>query len=179
MITESTYKFYSVFDSKSIQNWTWFHTFLFTPLAWILNVKKSSCLMWHFLFFTDKFQFYVTSQVAQQWRICLPMQNRICRFHPSVGKIPWRKWRSTPVFLPEKFHAQRSLAGYSPWGQKESDQARTNFMNQILNLWFFFLNQKYYQELPGSPVVRALRSHCRGSILGQELRSHKPQGMAK
>ena len=25
------------------------------------------------------------------------------------------------VFLPGKFHGQRSLAGYSPWGHKESD----------------------------------------------------------
>ena len=31
------------------------------------------------------------------------------------------KWQPTPVFLPEKFHGQRSLAGYSPWGHKESD----------------------------------------------------------
>ena len=27
----------------------------------------------------------------------------------------------TPVFLPEEFHGQGSLAGYSPWGCKESD----------------------------------------------------------
>ena len=27
----------------------------------------------------------------------------------------------TPVFLPEKFHRQRSLAGCSLWGCKESD----------------------------------------------------------
>ena len=27
----------------------------------------------------------------------------------------------TPVFLPGKFHGQRSLVGYSPWGLKESD----------------------------------------------------------
>ena len=26
-----------------------------------------------------------------------------------------------PVFLPGKFHKQRSLAGYSPWDCKESD----------------------------------------------------------
>ena len=26
-----------------------------------------------------------------------------------------------PVFLPEEFHGQRSLARYSPWGVKESD----------------------------------------------------------
>ena len=30
-------------------------------------------------------------------------------------------WQTTPVFLPGKFHGQRSLVGYSPWGLKESD----------------------------------------------------------
>ena len=36
-------------------------------------------------------------------------------FDPWVGKIPWsRKWKPTPVFLPGKFHGQRSLVGYSP-----------------------------------------------------------------
>ena len=28
---------------------------------------------------------------------------------------------ATPVFLPGKFHGQRSLVGYSPWGPKELD----------------------------------------------------------
>ena len=32
-----------------------------------------------------------------------------------------RKWQPTPVFLPGKSYGQRSLAGYSPWGHKESD----------------------------------------------------------
>ena len=27
----------------------------------------------------------------------------------------------TPVFLPGKFHGQRSLVSYCPWGRKESD----------------------------------------------------------
>ena len=31
------------------------------------------------------------------------------------------KWQPTPVFLPGEFHGQRNLAGYSPWGHKESD----------------------------------------------------------
>ena len=45
-------------------------------------------------------------------------------FDPWVGKIPWRrKWQPTPVFLPEKFHGQRSLVGHSPWGLKESGMA--------------------------------------------------------
>ena len=39
-----------------------------------------------------------------------------------VGKLPWRReWQPTPVFLPGEFHEQRSLAGHSPWGHKESD----------------------------------------------------------
>ena len=39
-----------------------------------------------------------------------------------AGKIPWsRKWQATPVFLPEKFYAQRSLVDNRPWGRKELD----------------------------------------------------------
>ena len=38
------------------------------------------------------------------------------------GKISWRReWLPTPVFLPEEFHEQRSLVGYSPWDRKELD----------------------------------------------------------
>ena len=32
-----------------------------------------------------------------------------------------KEMATTPVFLTEKPHGQRSLAGYSPWGPKESD----------------------------------------------------------
>ena len=52
-------------------------------------------------------------------------QFRRCKreeFSPWVGKIPWsREWQLTPVFLPGESHGQRSLAGYGPYGQKESD----------------------------------------------------------
>ena len=48
-----------------------------------------------------------------------------CRFDPRVRKIPWRrKWQPTAVFLPGKFHGQRSLVGYSPWGHKELDMTK-------------------------------------------------------
>ena len=37
-------------------------------------------------------------------------------FYPWVWKIPWIwECHSTPLFLPGKFHGQRSLAGYSWW----------------------------------------------------------------
>ena len=32
-----------------------------------------------------------------------------------------KEMATTPVFLPGKSHGQKSLAGYSPWGGKESD----------------------------------------------------------
>ena len=39
-----------------------------------------------------------------------------------VGKISWsRKCQPTPVFLPGESQGQRSLAGYSPWGDRELD----------------------------------------------------------
>ena len=53
-------------------------------------------------------------------RICL----RYSRpgFNCWVRKLPWRReWLSSLIFLPGLFHGQRSLAGYSPWGHKESN----------------------------------------------------------
>ena len=53
------------------------------------------------------------------------MQEPWERFNPWVEEIPWgRKWQPTPVFLPDKSHGQRNLAGYSPWGHKESDKTK-------------------------------------------------------
>ena len=49
-------------------------------------------------------------------------EHRRWGYDPWVGKIPWRRvWQSAPVFLPGESHEQRRLAGYSPWGHKESD----------------------------------------------------------
>ena len=37
-------------------------------------------------------------------------QCRRCGFDPRIRKIPWNmRWNSTPVFLPGKFHGQKSL----------------------------------------------------------------------
>ena len=54
--------------------------------------------------------------------ICQYKSCKRCRFDPWVRKIPWRRgWQPTPVFLPGESHGEWSLAGYSPWGLKESD----------------------------------------------------------
>ena len=58
------------------------------------------------------------------------------RFDPWFGKIPGRrKWQPTPVFLPGKSHGQRSLAGTSPRGCKESDM--TDQPNSNKNCFLF------------------------------------------
>ena len=48
---------------------------------------------------------------------CQCKRGKRCGFDPWVGKIPWRrKLQPIPVYLPGKFHGQRSLVSYSLWG---------------------------------------------------------------
>ena len=50
--------------------------------------------------------------------ICIHIHINMC----TNIYIYWRrKWQPTPVVLPGESHGQMSLAGYSPWGHKESD----------------------------------------------------------
>ena len=56
---------------------------------------------------------------------------------PGLEKSPGGgKWQSTPVFLPEKSHGQRSLVGYCPKGQKESDPTEQLSTAQLKTLSF-------------------------------------------
>ena len=52
----------------------------------------------------------------------LPNPGIVPRF-PELQEdfLPLIKWQPTPVFLTGEFHGQRSLAGYSAGGRKESD----------------------------------------------------------
>ena len=60
-----------------------------------------------------------------------------CEFDPWVGKIPWRrKWQSTAVFLPGKFHGQRSEEPgglYGSWSLKESDSTEHKCSILVIN----------------------------------------------
>ena len=58
------------------------------------------------------------------------LPNRGDQPEPAVRQIPWRReWLPTPVFLPGESHGQRSLAGYSPQGRKESDRTERLTLN--------------------------------------------------
>ena len=80
-----------------------------------------------------------------------------CRRHKRRGfdawvrKIPWRRaWQPTPVFLPGKSHAQRSLKGYSPWGQK----------SQIHALIYLCLHRSEFIFVPTATEEFAKHIHC-------------------
>ena len=58
---------------------------------------------------------FLVAQWERSGLLC--RRQKRCMLDPCVGKIPWsRKWQLTPVFLPGKFHGQRSLVGYTVHG---------------------------------------------------------------
>ena len=61
--------------------------------------------------------------MAQTLKNLPAMQEMYETWVRSLGREdPWRRGRQpTPAFLPGDSHGQRSLAGYSPRGRKESD----------------------------------------------------------
>ena len=59
--------------------------------------------------------------------------------------IYWsRKWQTTPVFLPEKFHGQRNLAGDSPKGCKEWDMTEWMSVHTLLIYIFHISLPKHF-----------------------------------
>ena len=80
-------------------------------------------------------------------------------FDTWVGKIPWRrKWQSTPVFLPGKSHGQRNLAGYGPWGHKESNRAELLEHAHLKNA-FTVVSRLSSAQLSSSVASNSLRPH--------------------
>ena len=78
-----------------------------------------------------------------------------------------RKWQPTPVFLPGESHGQRSLAGYCPWGRKESGTtewlSHHQFQKLILEIstWvaLLHLTLNVYQAVSISSLYRKLVLH--------------------
>ena len=110
----------------------------------------------------------LTIAVLCHWYHC---QCGRCRFNPWVRKSLWsRKWQPTLVFLPGKFHWQRSLAGYSPRGCKELDWTTEHItpnMGYVRSMWSTILgvgNIKRYLSLPSSWEHRAATEKNLGKV---------------
>ena len=77
-------------------------------------------------------------------------------FDPCVRIIPWRReWLPTPVFLPGEFHGQRSLAGCSPWGCKESDTTERLTLSLSCIFLHVLFHMVYHRILTAVPCVHS------------------------
>ena len=84
---------------------------------------------------------------------------------PLDPKDPWRrKWQPSSVLLPGESHGQRSLAGYSPWGRKEShmtEHTHTYVLN--VGLEEMVLKLRIKKEGKGMEMIHAQVSVYTGS----------------
>ena len=112
----------------------------FFSWAWSLAIAFSAYVMSPLINSTQYHHFRHWSENASKNRLGFPgvssSKDPACQcwrhkrhwFHPWVMKIPWRRaWQPSPIFLPGEFHGQRSLAGYSPWGHKDSDVTKVTW----------------------------------------------------
>ena len=87
---------------------------------------------------------------------CECRRSRRCCFGPWVGKMPWkRKWQPAPVFLPGESHGQRSLAGCSPWGRKESDTTEaTQHAHMLKSVYVSSVSSASWTTASTSPNIQ-------------------------
>ena len=142
MIHGSSYKHSWVFVhlGKDEVMWEWGLPLQSYAQANIHHCYLHSCKQTHYVV-------HVLYLVASQW---LSGKKSICQcrrhgFNPWEWKITWRrKWQPTRVFLPGKFHGQRSLAGFSPKRCKESDTTEQLSMHthvcETVSLFIFYLS---------------------------------------
>ena len=98
----------------------------------------------------------------------------------SLGwEDPWRrKWQPTPVPLPGKSHGWRSLAGYSPWGRKESDTTEQLHFHTSITMVRLSRLRSQQRYVTTSSTLRLTFgfyqfSHwCPLSVLGSSLGHH-------
>ena len=100
------------------------------------RARNSNCLHSNLLLINCCQQTRLLGHPPWLQAICLQCRRHWrCSFDPSVRKTPWRrKWQPTPVFLPEKFHGQRSLESYSPKVAKSQTKLRMHTNKQKIRL---------------------------------------------
>ena len=105
----------------------------------------SLCSMTDGLYFSES-QFFVNKNTSVSSWISedsmLKMAINFFFYYKASIASSWRwKWQHTPVFLPGKSHGQKSLAGYGPWGPKESNM--TEHTRSFLLLIIISVSQLY------------------------------------
>ena len=94
---------------------------------------------------------------------------------PELGRSPWsRNWQPTPVIVPEKFHGQKSLVGYSPWDRKELNMTEHihtfciyPYLYIYLCLWTYenLYTQNLWEPMRNSAELALELPYCRAGKL--------------
>ena len=94
---------------------------------------------------------------------------------PGSGRSPGvGNGKPSPVFLPGKFHGQRRLVGYSPWGHRELDM--TEWLSANKNTQWNILQPQemiWRREWQPTPVSLPGESHGQRSLAGCSPWDHK------
>ena len=81
------------------------------------------------------------------------------RFSPWARRISWKRaWQCTSAFLPGESHGQGSLAGYSPWGHRESDMTEETQHRP-------YIEQRGYTQKPTYYVIHHMKFRNRQNHL--------------
>ena len=98
--------------------------------------------------------FFGASLVTQMAKNLLAMQET------QVQSLGWgrswrREWLLTPILLPGEFHAQKNLAGYSPWCCKESDMTESLQFVAVYKIIIVYKND--YGDIAGNIDLKILQ----------------------
>ena len=119
---------------------------------------------------------------SSQESVCQLRRYKKYGFNPWVWKISWSsKWLPTPVFLPGKFHGQRSLAGYSPWCHKEQDRTEHACRRRRMRINYVSIklerkkNYSYETQHPGcfSYQKHSVKPELKYEMKSETIRSQK------
>ena len=109
-----------------------------------LGLLFSSCLLgWPTL--TPQGHIFLCLQIKLSCNTGLSVTSNFCcsetelRNHKLLDR---REWQFTPVILPGKFHRQRNLEGYSPWGQKRVERDQVRMHTHLFLLFLFWTSRK-------------------------------------
>ena len=97
-----------------------------------IHMCKCSCVFLCFSFLTYLIGIILFTSLYFFFNLLLNIENHSTYIFTSFRH---QYLQPTPVFLPGKFHGQRTLVGYSPWGRKELDMTDWLNMHTHLHLW--------------------------------------------
>ena len=79
-------------------------------------------------------------------------------------------WPPTAVFLPGESHGQRSLAGHSPWGRKESDMTERLSTAACVSMHMYIFSSGIFSE--GQTPCSSVLKYSHESFIGTRTFSY-------